>query len=381
VRVLLQGRSARSVATAPGGDQLQLEETAKSLRSDFDVEAVTSSSLEPDLRGYDLVHLFGIVRPQEVWLQARNARRQDVPIVLSTVYCDVSEFEHRDRRGPVGWLGRRLSPNVFEAMKAGGRTVVSGELSKGSVALFVRGYQSMQEDIIRMTSTFLPNSWSEWKRFREDFAITEPSSERVAVVPNGVDPTDWHLQKVSATDMAAVSEFEGCVLCVARMEGRKNQIRLIDALADTGLRVVLAGRAAPNQKRYVTEVYAAAKRHNRTAVLGEVSPVIKRALYAVARVHAMPSWMETTGISSLEAAVMDCSLVVSPNGDTREYFGDLVDYCAPGDPQSIRNAVLRAYDRAPCAALKEKITTEYTWKRAAEATHRAYRRTLTGRGV
>ena len=28
---------------------------------------------------------------------------------------------------------------------------------------------------------------------------------------------------------------------------------------------------------------------------------------------------------------MDCAVVVTPNGDTREYFGDYAQYCAPGD--------------------------------------------------
>jgi glycosyltransferase involved in cell wall biosynthesis len=84
--------------------------------------------------------------------------------------------------------------------------------------------------------------------------------------------------------------------------------------------------------------------------------------------------METTGLSSLEAAVAGCSLVVSPNGDTREYFGDHAEYCDPGDVRSIRAAVLRAYETLPSPELAHAIRTEYTWERAADATYAAYRR-------
>jgi len=38
------------------------------------------------------------------------------------------------------------------------------------------------------------------------------------------------------------------------------------------------------------------------------------------QVHMLPSWFETTGLSSIEAAVMHCNIVITDKGDTREYF-------------------------------------------------------------
>ena len=93
VRILLQGRSARSIAVNPGGDQVQLKATAHVLRTMMGVDAQTSGEMDPDLSGFDAVHLFGLIRPQEAWVQARNAHRQGRPVFLSTVYCDVWEFE------------------------------------------------------------------------------------------------------------------------------------------------------------------------------------------------------------------------------------------------------------------------------------------------
>jgi glycosyltransferase involved in cell wall biosynthesis len=375
MRILLQGRSARSIQTAPGGDQVQLEETARLLREQFDVDVLTSSELQPDLAGIDAVHLFGIVRPQEVWIQAHNARRQGKPVILSTVYCDVREFERTARTGPVGWVARRTNPDIFEALKAGGRALNSREWTKGSAALFTRGFTRMQREIIEMATMFLPNSWSEWHRLKRDLEINI-SDDRVVKVPNGVDLSDMNLDRVDPAELERLAGFRDAVLCVARIEGRKNQLCLIEALQDTDFTLVLAGKPTPNQTRYVSKVQDAAARASNTYYLGEVSPETKRALYALARVHALPSWMETTGISSLEAAVMDCSLVVTPNGDTREYFRDWVGYCDPGDPTSIREAVARAYSSPPSRELVDIIGSDYTWARAAEATYNAYREVI-----
>jgi glycosyltransferase involved in cell wall biosynthesis len=371
VRVLLQGRSARSIKTSPGGDQVQLEETARHLRERFDVNVSTSSELQPDLSSVDAVHLFGIVRPQEVWLQARNARRQGKPIFLSTVYCDVREFELSDRAGPVGWLARRTNPDAFEALKAGGRALHNREWSDGSAALFTRGFTRMQREIVEMSTIFLPNSWSEWRRLTRDLKLNIDDN-RVVTVPNGVDLADMAPDRVDPAEVERLSSFRDAVLCVARVEGRKNQLRLLEALRDTGVTLVLAGKPTPNQTRYVAKVEAAAARQSNAHYLGEVSPRTKRALYALAKVHVLPSWMETTGISSLEAAIMGCSLVVSPNGDTREYFEDDAQYCDPSSPSSIRDAVLRAQTSAPSTTLTHRIRTEYTWGRCAEITYRAY---------
>ncbi len=128
MRVLLQGRSARSIAANPGGDQVQLEATASGLRAEG-VDALVSAEATPNLSGFDAVHLFGLVRPQETWVQARNAHRQGKPIFLSTVYCDVWEFERVARSGPVGWVARHSTRDAIEALKAMGRGINNREWS------------------------------------------------------------------------------------------------------------------------------------------------------------------------------------------------------------------------------------------------------------
>ena len=123
---------------------MQLDATADALRAMRGVDVGISAELTPDLKGFDAVHLFGLVRPQETWIQARNARRQGKPIVLSTVYCDVWEFERVARSGPVGLIARHSNRDVIEASKAAGRGFNSREWGRGSTALFIHGFSRMQ---------------------------------------------------------------------------------------------------------------------------------------------------------------------------------------------------------------------------------------------
>lgn len=376
MRILLQGRSARSIAVNPGGDQVKLEATAHALRTTQGVDARTSTEAEPDLTGFDAVHLFGLVRPQETWLQARNAHRQGKPIFLSTVYCDVWEFERVARSGPVGWIARHSNRDVIEALKAAGRGVNNREWSRGSLSLFLRGFSRMQREVVALSSLLLPDSHSEWLRVARDLGL-DPADSRVTVVPNGFDAETLRPATVDGSPLAHLAQFKDCVLCVARLEGRKNQPNLIEAVRDTDITLVLAGPATANQGRYVQRVKDAAASLDNVHVLGAITPEEKACLYSLARVHVLASWMETTGLSSLEAAVAGCSIVVTPNGDTREYFGDDAEYCDPGSPSSIRDAIFRARAREPSPALDRRIRTEYTWERSAEATYLAYTRLLT----
>ncbi len=68
------------------------------------------------------------------------------------------------------------------------------------------------------------------------------------------------------------------------------------------------GQAAANQRGYVEAVRAQVGRNANVHWLGAVSEEDKRWLYRLARVHVLASWMETTGLVSLEAAALDCAL-------------------------------------------------------------------------
>ena len=133
---------------------------------------------------------------------------------------------------------------------------------------------------------------------------------------------------------------------------------------------MLIGAAAPNQQDYYRECRSLAAAN--VTFLDRIPQDELLGYYQRAKVHILPSWFETTGLSSIEAAVMHCNIVITDKGDTREYFGDDAFYCDPSDTGSIFTAVEQA-SRAPFNnKLYEKILNNYTWKQAALQTLKAY---------
>jgi glycosyltransferase involved in cell wall biosynthesis len=304
--------------------------------------------------------------------QARHAWRHDRPVALSTVYCDMWEFDTSARRGVGGIIARRAGRNSIELAKAGGRAIRSRELHRGLAPLLWPGFQALQRELLARCDVLLPNSRSEMRRIEQDLGVEVPS-ERFLTVPNGIDPDYFSSEPLEGrSPPERLAGYEGCVLCVGRIEGRKNQLTLIRALRDSPYRLVLAGAPAANQNAYVEAVRGEVARCANVEWLGPVSDEEKRWLYQLARVHVLPSWMETTGLVSLEAAAMGCALVVTPNGDTREYFDNRAHFCRPDDLASIRRAVDGAHRAGPDVRLRERILADYTWDAAARATARGY---------
>ncbi len=371
MRVLLQTRSAVSVATTPGGDVVQAHATAQALRA-LGVDARVSAELRPDLTDVDLVHVFNLVRPQDAIVQARHAWRHRRRVAISTVYCDMWEFDRSARSGLGGVIARGAGRDTIELAKTAGRAIRSRELHRGSVGMLWPGFQALQRELLARCAVLLPNSQSEMRRIERDFEV-EVQLERCVTVPNGIDPAFYDAERLlGQSPPEHLAGYEGCVLSVGRIEGRKNQLNLVKALKSTTHRLVLAGSPGGHQRAYIDAVRAEVTRCPNVEWLGSVSEEEKRWLYHLARVHVLPSWMETTGLASLEAAALGCALVVTPNGDTRDYFHGCAHFCAPDNLSSIRSAVDAAYGTGPDTALQRRVRTDYTWDAAARATKSGY---------
>ncbi|MBQ5939632.1 glycosyltransferase family 4 protein [Massilia sp. AB1] len=363
MKVLFQSRS--TLFSVPGGDTVQLTKTAELLRT-LGVTVDISTELEPKLDNYDLVHLFNLMRPQEVYMQAANAKRQGRRVALSTIYGLYTEYERKARPGLAGFVSRNVSPWQVERLKVVARVLANGEFGRGSLLVAGLGYKRLCGRVAALSDVFLPNSASEMGRVHSDFPQSRPKP--FVVVPNAVDETVFDPAKVVVPE--SMRRFEGCVLSAARIEGRKCQLELVRAVKDLDVDLVLIGKPAPNHTAY----YDAIKREatDRVHFVGQVQHAELAQYYAAAKVHALVSWMETPGLSSLEAGAMGCNLVITEKGDTRDYFGDEAHYCDPESVASIRQALVDALAAPPQPRLQERIRSEYTWHKAAEMTLKGY---------
>ena len=363
MRVLFQSRS--TLFSVPGGDTVQVLKTKEYLEK-LGVDVDISTELEPNLADYDLVHLFNLIRPQDVLVQVRNAKKQGKAVALSTIYGLYTEYDRLARSGITKLVSNNLPTSTLEYLKTIVRAIKNNEIHKGIVQYLVCGHTRAQQEIVSLVDVFLPNSVSEMKRVIADFEGA--SGKSFVVVPNAVDTSLFDPAKVVVTD--AMKKYEGCILCVARIEGRKSQLNLVRAMSGLPYQLVLIGKPAPNHLAYFEQIKeeAGANVH----ILGQVNHDLLPQFYKAAKVHALISWMETPGLSSIEAGVMESNLVVTDKGDPRDYFGSYAFYCDPGNVDSIREALIDAHDSQLNTELRSHILNNFTWERTAEKTLEGY---------
>jgi len=135
---------------------------------------------------------------------------------------------------------------------------------------------------------------------------------------------------------------------------------------------VIVGKPSPNSNAYYQQLLGTAARTGNCVIAGPMDPRHLPCLYRIAKVHALVSWMETPGLSSLEAAASGCQLLITEKGDTYEYFGRLAEYCDPASIESIREGLIRAYGRKPDRSELAALRDRYTWDAAAKATLEGY---------
>lgn len=363
MKILFQSRNA--LFKDHVGDTTQVLKTKEYLEK-TGIKVDISLELEPDVSGYDLVHIFNFTRPQETFIQARNAKRYHKKVVLSPIFVDYSEYDKKCREGVIKVLFKLLNKHQIEYCKILGKVIVTGEFHKGNLFVLQKGVWSTQKESLKYIDLFLPNSRSEWNRFAKEFGMPDALYK---AVPNAVDRQLFNPDKVEIDPEHL--QFKGCILCVARIDGRKNQFRLVQALKNFPGKLVFVGKTSQHHHKDFIRL----KNFERpnTYLLGNIPHMKLPSLYAVSKVHVLPSFFETTGLSSLEAGIMGCNIVVSDRGDVREYFNNLAYYCEPDSIDSIRHAVLEAYHSPARPELRRHILENFTWEITASKTLSAYK--------
>ena len=339
-----------------GGDTIQIVNTAKQLVKKGVHADIRLCNEKIDYSGYSLIHFFNIIRPADILVHIKKSK---LPYVVSTIYVDYNEYERKMRKGLAGIIFRILPADTIEYVKAMARSLINGEkiMSPSYVLL---GHRKSVQQIIRNASMLLPNSHSEYARLEAHYK----TGNNYRVIPNGIDPELFEAPGIPEKDPLLV-------ICVGRIEGRKNQLNVIRALNRTKYRVVFIGSPSANQLQY----YDTCK--NEAAYnISFISNIPQSELleyYKKAKVHILASWFETTGLSTLEAAALGCNIVITDKGDTKEYFEAYAWYCDPDSTASVFSAVEKAAAAGFNEQLRTKILKQYTWEQAAGKTLEAYR--------
>lgn len=350
-----------------GGDSVQLLKTKEYLEK-LGVSVDISTEIIPDMDRYDIIHAFNITTPQDNIICLKNAKQKNKKIALSTIYVDYTEFEKKARGGLAQILSNILSPSIIQYIKLLVKSIKNKNYNEGTKEILISGYKKTLLNIISMSDIFLPNSQSEMNRLVKDFKIVDPN---YVIVPNSIDNNIFDYDSVIVKEAI---KYKDCILCVGRIEGRKSQLNLVKAMKGLPYTLVIIGKAAPNQKKYFEKVKEEAG--DNVIFIEHIEHNELPQYYKTARVHCLISWMETTGLVSLEAGIMNCNIVITKKGDTEEYFKDYAYYCEPDDIESIRNAIIEAYESPINDNLRKYISENYIWEKTAKKTLEAYQKLL-----
>ncbi len=205
---------------------------------------------------------------------------------------------------------------------------------------------------------------------------------KISVIPNGIDERFFHADGAAFQARYGVRD---CVLCVASIEPRKNQVAVAEALKDLGKPVVFVGGVSSHGGAE-TEMYASRFRQIVASSsnlhwiegLAHDDPLLEGA-YATAHVHILASIAEAQGLSTMEAAAAGAHVIVSDLPNLRTIFGADVRYVDPHSATSIRSAVAQAFERPREGMSAARPPWLITWRNVANALRELYDVTISPR--
>ena len=342
-----------------GGDTIQLFKTKEYLER-LGIEINISSSIDVNSNNYDIIHAFNVIpiNPLYEFVLKHHTKK----IVLSTIYWNRDEY-YQKVINKIS-LKRKL---YFATSKI---PIINNIINQGLVTkMGFNTDESFKEKLrycIESSKLILPNSEAEQVNMESELSI----KFRSIVIPNGVD---INIQPVSVQEIKRKYSIpDDFVICVGRIEYRKNQAELLKVAKRIGIPVVLVGKVNWHEKKYFKQF----KNYKFIHIENLTQPELF-GLYSTAKAHVMPSWFETPGLVSLEAAFMETQIVTTDRGCTTEYFREHAFYCSPDSTNSIEKAILESLNHPKdMTAMKKIIENNYTWEIAAQKTFSAYQAVL-----
>lgn len=239
---------------------------------------------------------------------------------------------------------------------------------------FFSGIQSdftIKSDICKKADLLLPNTGAEAKMISKGFGIRE---DKITIIPNGVES---RFAQADSHPFKSAYNFDDFTLFVGDASAkRKNLLALLDKITVNDPPLIIIGIL--DDSDYSKRCKQLIDNKENVYHLGGMDhddPMLESA-YAAARVFVLPSLYETPGIAAMEAALAGCSIAITENGGTKEVFLDEVVYLDPSSPESVIEAVSKAYQRDPSEILKERLLDRFTWQKVADSTLDAYQSIL-----
>ncbi len=348
-----------------GGDTIQMLAIINNLKDKIESSIQTDPNIiEKIIDKFDIVHIFNIQRLSETAFFVKLAKKHNKKIVISPIYADFSELEKKGRSIYYKLIKNILPKNIFNLAKDIKR-VTKGLSYKTFLKENIHNFDKLFKKTLNACDFILPNSIAE-KNYLKNFVADE---SKIKVIKNGVDE-NLLSDSISASEFKKKYKinFDKFVLCVARIDERKNILNLLKATADDwNIKIVLIGKVYPTHKEYYKKCLEYIKPDKVIHINTTLEQKEICGAYKCAHTHALVSWLETPGLASLEAGLFGANLVIGACDSTLEYFKNYAYFCNSNDLQSIYKAIKQSLiDERNHFKADEFIRKNYSWQKITQ---------------
>lgn len=372
-----------------GGDTIQMEKTKQAIElrdSDIKIDIKTDINVA-DINEYDLVHLFNVDWISETYEQLIWAKKHNKKVVLSAIHHSEDEvkkyekYARYDIRRVYNFLIssqplRDEFKNLYRSFSTPAKLIPT-------VNQIFRGIRNDQKYILENSDAVLVQTEIEAGEIKKDFGIDSLKYKKVV---NGVDidiftkaNSELFLNYVNSEHKVDLKNKK-ILLCVGRVEARKNQLAIIDAFLDLKRHggfedyyLVFIGGATNKSHEYKSKFMAKVDSSSDILYLGLQDQAMVASAMSHKGVFVHASWFETTGLVCLEALAAGMP-VVSTTTRLKEYVDKSIFYCVAEDVESIKNAIIESSQKGTVDSKTiDFIRENYSWDRVAEQTIDVYR--------
>lgn len=303
----------------PGGGEVQITYYKKYLEN-IGYKIKLFNSWKDNVKNFDIVHFFSCVGGSQHF--CNYVKSQKIPLVIS--------------------------PNLWITNKN-------------------KNQYNLNEiyNILSLADKIVCNSKIEIKQLKDAFNL---SKNKFEFVYNGVDSSFF--KKISPNIFKKRYNIKyDFILNVANIEKRKNQLSLLKACINLNQKLIIIGKI--RDKDYYNELVAIDKKKILRVIknISHSSKVLKSA-YAACSHFVLPSILETPGLSSIEAAANGKNILITPEGSTREYYFDIVNYCALDLEKSL-SEILKLPKYSPKI---RNLVKKYLWQRCIVRLDNVYKK-------
>ncbi len=296
---------------------------------------------------FDLLHNFNIHR--DTFSTIKKAFDAKVPVVVSTIYWPSLKYSLLWNKGIVK-KSKALTAELINKIDFLGLSSVKKMLNKADL--------------------LLPNSQAEKEIISKYFGI---KSEKIIPIANGADE---RFKDSDSKEFEQKFGLKNFILCVGRIEERKNVLSLVHAMKDSKEKLVIIGNAKEGSEKYAKKCREEAGKN--TVFLGAIphESSLLASAYAACKVFALPSWYETPGLAALEAGLAGANIVITQEGCTKEYFDEFASYVNPANVKHIREKIFFELEKPKNQKLQQHILKNFLWKNTGIQTLEAYNNIL-----